>query len=184
MAFIPIPVFIRRQEDEMPYFPKSEYERQKEYEERKKAERIERKRLERKALAKREKVKSRKIKKINKQVSKNGFTVSNFRAIYDYSVEQTLTGRKLRKIKKIHDEMRKYVIFTSDLDIYAQEESLREQNKSSNSKVDVSMNIPTYSNNKRESNHSLEELRILRDVLTNTSNNYEQPCGPILVKKR
>ena len=90
---------------------------------------------------------------------------------------QELSEKKLKKLKKIYDEMKKYRIFSDDLDIYAQEEKSREQNFELNQAI-------CSNNNKSESSNSLEQLKILRDMLADYSNSQQQQNESILVKTK
>lgn len=174
-----IPIIIR--EIELPYFPKSDYERQKELEERKRIEHEKQKMMERKAFKKRETIRLKKLRQINKEVKKNGFTVANFRGLYDHSQKQELSGDKLEKIKKIYKKMRKYSIYTFDLEIYEQEEKIIEKKES------IDSDSARYDSQTIEvlqlsfNNGLLNDLCALRENIVNASNKQEQKR---LVKKR
>ena len=128
MSIIPIFMPVHRRNIELTYLPKSETQRQREYEERKQAEIEEQRRQEQKYLKRRKSIKLRNLKKINKQVKKYVFTISNFRALYDHAYKQhILSGSRLEKIKKIYKKMKKYSIYAHDLDIYKQEEKLNNE---------------------------------------------------------
>ena len=121
MAFIPIPVFIPLREEVI----KSEEEIRKLREINEKFNHLTEKIAEKEEREKEALVKQKKLKHINKQVSKNGFTVSNFRALCDHSQMQELSGKRLKKIKKIYEEMHDSSIFIEDLDISANGEYLK-----------------------------------------------------------
>lgn len=86
--------------------------------------------LEEKAIKKRKLIKQR----IEKEINKNGFTVDEFVSLYDTNNSRfinksipKISPKRLKKMKKIYEKMKKNKIYIFDLSIYKKEKELEEK---------------------------------------------------------